>query len=75
MGSGVAYTIIKPGGLLSTDGGKSLLLAGHNDDLKHARQVSPIGNATLCGSWNEWIFNFPRPMLLGFNSICMLGSL
>ncbi|GAX80894.1 hypothetical protein CEUSTIGMA_g8329.t1 [Chlamydomonas eustigma] len=38
MASGIpSYTIIKPGGLLSTEGGRSLLLAGHNDRLMHAR--------------------------------------
>ena len=37
MASGLPFTIIKPGGLLSTEGGRSLLLAGHDDDMKHAR--------------------------------------
>ena len=37
MASGLAFTIVKPGGLLSTKGGKALLLAGHDDDMEHAR--------------------------------------
>lgn len=39
MASGLPYTIIKPGGLLSTEGGRSLLIAGHDDELQHARCV------------------------------------
>ncbi len=40
MASSIAsFTIIKPGGLLSSEGGKSLLLAGHNDGMRKPRQV------------------------------------
>lgn len=47
MASGLPYTIIKPGGLLSTEGGRSLLIAGHDDELQHAR-CACTGYITLC---------------------------
>lgn len=37
MASGLPFTIIKPGGLLNNEGGKSLLLAGHDDNLPNPR--------------------------------------
>ena len=49
MNSGLAYTIVKPGGLSDTDGGKGAIIVGHDDTLytNHSAHGSGIPRADV----------------------------